>query len=183
MDQPRRRYDRIFAPNYLSGLDQVAIAELRERRAECEQIEAELSFTRRLLQGKLDILTHELGRREAGGDTGIESLKSKLSEIFAIRTEGSDRISGQVKHNRVLVPESSEIQRREVEKLASDTLLSHIEEIPSLELKEIIDRLTEAEKDASQNRRRIQTVIDQLGGELVRRYKEGTEDPSALLST
>src|SRR5687768_7003734 len=100
MDQPRRRYDRIFSPDYLSGLDQVAIADLRKRRAECEQVEAELSFTRRLLQGKLDILTHELERREAGGDTGIQSLKAKLSEIFTERGDGSESISGQVKHNR-----------------------------------------------------------------------------------
>jgi hypothetical protein len=182
MDQPRRRYDRIFAPEYLTGLDQVGIDELRKRRSECEEVEAELSFTRRLLQGKLDILTHELERREAGGDTGIESLKAKLSEIFTERTEGTDGISGQVKHNRILVPASSESSRREVEKLASETVLSHIEEISNEELEVIIDRLTEAEKDASLNRRKIQMVIDELGGEMVRRYKEGTQDPSALLT-
>lgn len=182
MVEPRRRYDRIFAPEYLTGLDQVGIDELRKRRSECEEVEAELSFTRRLLQGKLDILTHELERREAGGDTGIESLKAKLSEIFTERDEGTDGISGQVKHNRILVPASSESSRREVEKLASDTVLSHIEEISNEELEVIIDRLTEAEKDASLNRKRIQTVIDELGGELVRRYKEGTQDPSALLT-
>lgn len=183
MDQPRRRYDRIFSDEYLQGLETLAIDELRKRRSECEEVEAEVSLTRRLLQGKLDILKHDLDRRAAGGDTGIQSLKEKLGEILAERAEASEGISGQTKHNRVLVPASAEVQRREVEKLASDTLLSHMEDFSKEELEEVVDRLTAAEREASQNRRRIQTVIDVIGGELVRRYKEGTEDPSALLTS
>ncbi len=183
MEQPRRRYDRIFSDEYLEDLENLAIDELRKRRSECEEMEAEVSLTRRLLQGKLDILRHDLERREAGGDTGIQSLKEKLGEILAERAEAPEGISGQVKHNRILVPASAEVQRREVEKLASDTLLSHMEELSSKDLEEVIDRLSAAEKEASSNRRRIQMVIDEIGAELVRRYKEGTEDPSALLTS
>lgn len=183
MDQPRRRYDRIFSDEYLEGLESLAIDELRKRRSECEEMEAEVSLTRRLLQGKMDILRHDLERRAAGGDTRIESLKEKLAEILAERAEAPEGISGQVKHNRVLVPASAEVQRREVEKLASDTLLSQMEDFSKEQLEEVIDRLTAAEREASQNRRRIQIVIDEIGAELVRRYKEGTEDPSALLTS
>ncbi|MEA2500126.1 MAG: hypothetical protein QOD01_237, partial [Actinomycetota bacterium] len=56
------------------------------------------------------------------------------------------------------------------------------EELTAAELEEIVERLSEAEKETSHRRRRIQGVMDSITGELIRRYREGKEDPTAILS-
>jgi len=69
-----------------------------------------------------------------------------------------------------------------VERLASTADLTRLEELSAAELEEIVEGLTEAEKETSQRRRRIQGVMDSITGELIRRYREGKEDPTAILS-
>ena len=178
-EKPQRRDDRIFESTYVQDIDSLPIEELRTRRAECAEAEAELSYARRLLQGKLDILGHELKRRAAGGDSDLESLISKLPGILA--DEGAP--TALQRHTTVVMPKNFEKQRRGIDRLASDSTLSMLESLSSGEVTQIVERLTEAESKTSEDRRRIQGVIDKLNAELVRRYREGTEDPSALLSS
>ena len=64
----RRRIDRVLAPEYLDGLDGLGMEELRSRKAEAEQEETDLSYARRLLQGRLDILRAEREARKLGLD-------------------------------------------------------------------------------------------------------------------
>src|SRR5260370_4279311 len=63
----RRSVDRIFDPSYVENLATAPVEELRKKKAECEALEAEVSYARRLIQGKLDILRHGV-ERVAGGD-------------------------------------------------------------------------------------------------------------------
>lgn len=176
-DRPRRIADRIFDPTYLQRLETLSIDELREMRQECEELEAEVSYTRRLLQGKIDILRHEIQRRKEGGEAGAEGLIERLPAILG---DGPPGTAG--RHLRVLVPRNAETQRRDVECLASETTLARIDEISTDEVSAIIDRLAEAESQTSEERRRIQQVMDAIRAELVRRYREGLEDPTELLS-
>lgn len=184
-DEERRRDDRIFDPAYVSDLASLPTPELRRRRGECELFEAELSYTRRLLQGKLDIIRAEIERRSEGSTGGISALKEKLAEILSNGngSNGTNGPSGNVRHNPIVLPPNAETQRREVERMASETLLSHLDDLPDDELAGIVEGLAAAEKESSQKRRKVQTIIDEIGDELVRRYREGHEDPSALLSS
>lgn len=176
-DRPKRRDDRIFAPEFVADLDGLRIEDLRARRDECEEFEAELSYARRLLQGKADIVQHALKRRSAGGQTGLESLIHKLPNILA--DEGDN--PGLKRHTRVMVPRNAENQRREIELLASG--LSRVDELSLEELSDLVEVLAEAEARTSASRRQAQGVLDTLNAEMVRRYKEGTEDISALLTS
>ena len=80
----RRSVDRIFDPSYVDNLTTLPVEELRKKKAECEALEAEVSYARRLIQGKLDILRHGV-ERVAGGDKlevteMVEDLPGILSE-------------------------------------------------------------------------------------------------------
>jgi Mg2+ and Co2+ transporter CorA len=77
----RRRVDRILDPTYVEALDRRAIDDLRLMRAECGEVETEVSYVRRLAQARLDIIAAELKRREDGGDLG--DLIASLPEILA----------------------------------------------------------------------------------------------------
>jgi hypothetical protein len=160
----RRRDDRIFDHAYVSELSDLSIEELRERRLECDIFEAEVSFKRRLLQGRVDILSHELDRRSKGGEAGIDSC-------------------GFGRHNRVVQPPEPEQQRREVDQLASKASLAHLADRSTDEIGAIVERLAEAEAAASDKRKKIQGVLDVLTAELVRRYKAGQEDPIEILKS
>jgi hypothetical protein len=177
-DQPRRLSDRIADPAFLDGIESLSTEDLRSAREELEELEAEISYTRRLLQGKLDILRDELERRAAGGDADVRSLVERLPQILG---DGAPGAGG--RHLRILVPRNAERQRREVERVASDTTLAHIDELSFTKLNHIMEGLASAETQASGRRREIQEVSDRIRAELVRRYREGREDPTQLLST
>ncbi|HLI57257.1 MAG TPA: hypothetical protein VKY26_09545 [Actinomycetota bacterium] len=174
----RRRFDRIVDPAYLENVQALPIDELRKRKDECEGLEVEISYARRLIQGKLDILRHGAERLADGDPIGVAEMVEDLPGILADGATGSSpRLS------RIMAPDNADNQRREVERLASSTDLARLEELSPNEIDEMVNRLAEAEKETSQRRRRIQGVMDQLTGELVRRYREGQEDPTALLSS
>lgn len=178
MSQAQRRViDRISDPSYLQRLASAPTEELRKMRKECEEVEAELSYTRRLLHGKLDILRHDLKRRVEGGESGINELIRRLPKILA---EGAAGPSG--RRVQVLVPRNAEKHRRRVERIASEASLARLDEISTSELSGMIERLAEAESQASQDRRQIQRVMDEIRAEVVRRYQDGREDPSELVS-
>src|SRR3569623_2714268 len=76
-----RRIDRLLASDYLLGLPRRSIEEIREMRADAEQEETDLSYLRRLLQGRVDILQAERARRRGEGPGG--SLVDALPQILA----------------------------------------------------------------------------------------------------
>ncbi|GAC1368831.1 MAG: hypothetical protein NVSMB32_13860 [Actinomycetota bacterium] len=177
-EEPRRADDRIVDPTYLENLQTMPIAELRRKKGECEALEVAVSYARRLIQGKLDILRYG-AERLAGGDTvGVADVVGDLPEILS---EGAGASSPRM--SRMLSPAHADVQRREVERVASTADLSRLEELSAQELDALVLRLAAAEKETSQRRRVVQNVMDQLSGELVRRYREGQEDPTALLSS
>ncbi|MEX2504960.1 MAG: hypothetical protein WD378_08920, partial [Egicoccus sp.] len=62
----RAELERILADDYLDGLQDWPTADLRQARAACEAEEEAVSYARRLMQGRLDILRDELERRDGG---------------------------------------------------------------------------------------------------------------------
>ena len=76
-----RRIDRVLSEDYLSGLGSVDIAELRELRTEAEQEEVDLSYIRRMVQGRLDVIRAELNRRDGNGSGNlVEDLAAILAD-------------------------------------------------------------------------------------------------------
>src|SRR5215217_1338650 len=84
-----RRIDRVLDPRFTDGVERLDLAELRARREEAEAEEADVSYLRRLLQGRLDILRAELERRSAGGDQDVAGLLAGLPAILTDDAPGT----------------------------------------------------------------------------------------------
>jgi hypothetical protein len=161
-----RRIDRLLDPAFLEGLADLATEELRRRR-DLTRAELEyLSYFRRLLQVRQDILSAERDRREGGdGASVVERLPEILSEGSS---EGTSR--GQY---LPLEPPDEEIQlaRRGAEALVADAQLSDLEAFTDEGLAETIARLAAAEVEVSEDRGAVFKVHDALQDELKERYR------------
>jgi hypothetical protein len=171
-----RRLDRVLDPGFLTGIEELGLEELRERRELAEAEEVDVSFFRRLLQGRLDIIRAELERRAAGGDRDVRGLLKMLPAILA-----DERTSSFGAMPRVPLPSRVDQHRRRVERLVSDETVTRLPELGNDELQEAVEQLTKEEARVSATRRSLHGVIDQLRGELTRRYRLGTADVNALL--
>src|SRR4028119_2467249 len=77
--------DRVLADDYLGDLPAKPIDDIRAMRDECRAIEDRVSYLRRMIQGRLDIVAADLRRRADGGSpidlgTLIEQLPDILSD-------------------------------------------------------------------------------------------------------
>jgi anti-sigma-K factor RsiG len=171
-----RRIDRVLDPRFMEGIDQLDLADLRARREEAEAEEADISYLRRLLQGRLDILRAELVRRSAGGEQDVAGL---LAGLPAILSDDAPGIFSAIP--RVKVPSRAGEHRRRVERLVSDETIARLPELDVDELTRAVEVLGHEEEGVSTNRRAVQRVVDVLRGELARRYRDGTAQVSQLL--
>lgn len=144
-------------------------------RDDCRAEEAVLSFERRMLHGRMDILRAELARRtdEKGG-----SLIERLHEILQ-----DDRVP-----SRGAMPGPDPVldfdrPKRRVEKLISDDTLANMGSLDAEELERIIGLLSDAEREVSESRRQVLRVLDSLNAEIARRYKSGEADTADVLAT
>ena len=171
-----RRLDQLLAPEYLFGLARRPIDEVRAMRAEAEQEETDLSYLRRLLQGRLDILRAEQARRRGEGPGG--SLIDALPGILA-----DDRSAprGFGRHAAV-EPSQLDSQRRLVESLVTDSELSDPGRHDDDTLARLVDVLDHEEREVSRKRRSVQAVMDALSAEIGRRYRDGALDVGDVLS-
>jgi hypothetical protein len=56
VSEHRRRIDTVLEPEYLSDIADVGLDELRERRESAEDVETQISYYRRLLHGRMDLI-------------------------------------------------------------------------------------------------------------------------------
>jgi hypothetical protein len=170
----RRRIDILLDPEFLAGLEEVGLPALRDRRRMADEVETELSFYRRLLHGRMDLLAFELNRR-SGEET--RSLIEALPEILG----AGERAGGQQQRvPQVLAPDLPEERRRHIDRVLGDDFLSRLPECEKEELDEIQAVLAETEQEISTGRKAVQHVFDTIQAEIMRRYKEGQVDPDEL---
>jgi anti-sigma-K factor RsiG len=173
-----RRIDRVLAENYLDGLSSLPMDEVRSLRKEAEQEETDLSYLRRLLQGRLDILRAELARRSGGGGG---DLVDSLPKILA--DEGTSSSPHGLGRHVTAEPSRADSHRRHVEALVADVDLSNPSAHDELSLRRALDTLEREEQEVSDKRRSVQTVMDACTAEITRRYRDGDADVSDLLPT
>jgi hypothetical protein len=152
------------------------LSEVRVLRTEAEQEEADLSYVRRLLQGRVDIIKAELARRRGElGESG--SIIDQLPRILA-DDRGPARGLGR---HVVIEPSRVDEHRRLVERLVGDSDLSALAGRTADQLEETLLRFADHEREISDQRHAVQTVMDACAAEITRRYREGEADVSALL--
>jgi hypothetical protein len=174
-----RRIDRVLSDDYLDGLGTLPLEQVRELRREAEQEEVDLSYLRRVLQGRLDILRAELARRS--GDGGSD-LVDALPQILADEHAGTPAPRGLGRH-ATMEPSRADAHRRHVEQLIADVDLSNPAAHDDASLHQVLETLEREEQDVSDKRRQVQSVMDACTAEITRRYREGEADVSDLLPT
>jgi len=174
--QGNRRIDRVLAEGFLDGLRDLPLAEVRELRTEAEQEEVDLSYLRRMIQGRLDILRAELNRRDSSSS---ETLVEGLAAILADEPRAPARGLG--RHTTV-EPSRADSHRRYVEALVANVDLSDTGARSTDEIAHAMRTLSEEEQVISGKRRSVQKVMDACSAEITRRYRDGEADVDALLS-
>ncbi len=173
----RRRLDRVLDPVFLDGLASLDDAALHDRRHDVQQEEVDLSYLRRLLHGRLDMLederAHRTGERPAplhGAARSDAELVEVISRVLADEhrvTRGSGRF---------LTAEPSRVgeNRREEERAVTDLELSAPALLDDAALDAAVRRLREVERNISELRRAVQGVEQILTDELGRRLQRVT---------
>jgi hypothetical protein len=180
-DGGRRRIDRVLDPGFLAGIDTVPVEVLRERRQEALQEEADLSFLRRLLQGRIDIVRAELARRSGGATGGLEAGQDDMvARLPRILSDAPSERAKSVRHLTVRPSRMGEY-RREFEAMLADVELSDVRARDDAELAVARATLEGYERQVSTYRRAVQQVTDRCGAELTRRYRDGNAKIDDLL--
>ncbi|MBT3154483.1 aerial mycelium formation protein [Streptomyces sp. CHD11] len=181
---PTQRTDSPVLPEEGRGADMTAIGlpELRAVRRDAQRDEADLSYVRRLLQGRIDILRAELARRAPKGvpavvTTGDAAVVDRLSEILR---DGPVRHRSSARHVTLGTPQSEKYRRLAAEMLA-EVELSDLGARTDGELHSAMGRLVRYEQQVSRRRQRLQRTADACGAEITRRYREGEARVDDLL--
>lgn len=156
------------------ALAAAALPDLRVWRREAQQEEAELSYLRRLLQGRIDILRAELTSRSAPETP----LLDRLPEILA---DGPSQFRSSARHVTLGTP-TSEKYRKLADEMLGDVELSDPGARTDDELHAAMALLVRHEQEVSRRRRRLQATVDGCSGEITRRYREGEAHIDDLLS-
>jgi hypothetical protein len=165
-DDHRRRVDTMLEPEFLDGLADRSIEDVRAVHEECLEIETEVSFVRRIAQARIDIVEAELDRRARGGSIG--DLVAALPDILADEPRAEPAQSRLPRH---LGPASDIPWRRGLEHLISDATLVNLPTLSEEELRSTLEQLRELENEVSGQRRALHRVIDSIEAELSERHK------------
>jgi hypothetical protein len=169
--------ERLLDPGYLHELSARSIEDIRSMRAECQDVETGLSFLRRVVQGRLDIVAAELRRREEGGDPAdIALLVEQLPTILGdhLRAPGNGRLPSTLGPGHV----DEELQGR------VDTAVTALDDLVALTTDDLVatgEQLSALEGEISGRRRELFDRIDALQAELTRRYRTGEASVESLL--
>jgi hypothetical protein len=175
-DGGRRPIDRVLAPGFTDDVAGLSPEELRERRHVAEQEEVDLSYARRLLQGRLDLLRSEQRRRT--GDELVSVPGERTDEqivrdiVAAMGDDGPRRDHGLGRHMDIEPSRVGE-HRRAAELVVADPHISDGTHLSDDELADAIERIAGLEQQLSLNRQRVQHVTDALTEEVARRFREG----------
>ncbi|MDQ0934350.1 RsiG family protein [Streptomyces turgidiscabies] len=155
------------------------LSELRVLRRDAQRDEADLSYVRRLLQGRIDILRAELARR---GPTSVVAVRegSVVERLSEILTDAPARQRSSARHVTLGTPHSEEYGRLAAEMLA-EVELSDLDARTDVELTAAMGRLVGYEQRVSLRRQGLQRTADDCSGEIARRYREGEAQVEDLL--
>lgn len=172
----KRRIDRVADPNLPGRIPELGNDDLRALRDDCRDEESRLSYTRRLLQARTDIVRAEVERRAGQGRSSEEFLRD-LSKILADQPSARR----EARAVGVYAPEGGE-GRREEDVLIADAAMARLPDLSEDELRELAARLSVSERKISAQRSSVLNHLDALQGELVARYRDGRADIGDVLS-
>ena len=105
MPSLRDDLDRILTGPYLDGIDNRSLDDIRAMRTECQQAEVALSYLRRLIQGRLDIVHAYL---EHAGSDAPPDLATLVDDLPGILSAGPGRPPGPEHLPMLIAPDTEE---------------------------------------------------------------------------
>lgn len=133
-------------------------------RAECSAVEHAVSYTRRLAQGRFEILTAERTRRDEGGS--VRDLIADLPRIL-----GDERGRSSAPNARVTTTDEPlvEIDWGPRNGLIGDNSLVNLPVLSDEDLAALVAALSDFERDLSEYRRELHRVLDSIEHEIATR--------------
>ena len=162
----RRRIDVVLDPAYVDDLGSYSLDELGVMRTEVDELENELSFYRRVLHGRLDVLRFEV-RRRSGEDS--RSIIEALPELLAAGTGGNGQGNALDRLHADFAPELPEVERR-FSRVMDDDVLTRLPELGDDDLALALEELGTLEAQISGQRTQLHDIHDLLVTEIAGRH-------------
>lgn len=172
----RRRVDRVLSPEFVADLATLSTAELRARRMEADAEENDLSYVRRILHGRLDMLEAEIDRRASRREA-----PDVVAEVVRILTTPPP-VPGRSQRSQTGQPSRLTEHRRAVERLIADPAVSYVTALSDEGLEQVRAQLAAHEREVSDCRRAVQAVVDLMSKELTVRHRNGEAGVKNLLT-
>lgn len=176
MDEELERYAAEGVPADLTSWSN---DQLRAARAEAETAESAVSYIRRVLQGRLDIVRAELERREDNGHEGAGWLLERLPDLLAGDHIPTD--PARARATSLEIPARAEALIDRIDAELGETTLARLADRDDAEMARLIAVLEEYESQLSIARRALFARIDAMRDELAARYKDGRAVVADLL--
>lgn len=168
-------HEQLLRGEGLGDLTELTLPEVRALRSACIDVETGLSYLRRLVQGRLDIVRREQDHRAAGeridATTRVEELADVLGE--GPRSAGLGRLSQTLEPAAIDLELAAELEGLEV---------ASLDVVDDVALSALADRLADLERRISDRRQACFGPIDALQAEITRRYRDGEASVDALLA-
>lgn len=168
---------RVLDPGWLGDVGARSMDELRAMRDECQELEVGVSYVRRVLQGRLDLVEAVLAGHAAGQPVDASSLMEGLSSILADRT----RAPGLGRLPRLMAPSDEEADTSEVDAILPAGRLATLVDEDEAAVVAVAADLKVLEQEVSTRRRALHERIDAIQAEMVRRYRSGEASVDTLL--
>jgi hypothetical protein len=172
--------DRVLGQGSVDDLSAISVADIRSQRDECRRVEDKVSYLRRLVQGRLDIVESDLRRRAAGTTPDdLASLVDHLPGILSDRVRGPGGGPGRLPS--AFSPPDDDDLLAELDAVASPGALDSLSSLSDDDVQALAIRFRELEHRVSERRRALFSRIDALQTELARRYKTGEASVGSVL--
>jgi hypothetical protein len=177
---PDPELDRLLAPDYLDGIETRSLDQVRAMRTECQEAETVVSYLRRVVQGRLDVVHSFLDHHHTGQSVG--DLAAAVQDLSAIIGSGPARPQGYGRLPSQMSPDMEKADlTREIDAVLDAEEIGKLPTMSEEELRAIAERLTVIEKRISDERRSLHERIDALQAQIVSRYKTGEATVDRLL--
>jgi hypothetical protein len=163
------RIRQLLDPAYLARLDERSLDDLRAMRNSCSEYELTVSYDRRMVQARMEILDAERERRARGG--GLDELVADLPRIL-----GAEPVRPSASATRVASAQTPSIELHWPdgrEELIADSTLANLPTLDDKELSRTSERLRDFERELSEIRHELHNVIDTLDREIASRQVAG----------
>lgn len=174
------RIETLLNPDYLEGVDELPMSEVRTRRDDCQEAADVLSYLRRIVQGRLDIVHAEIERRIGGTSADLHELVEQLKRGEIFGDQGRPSGLGRLPMNLGAADADGWITQ-ELDDILDAKQLSELPELEEGQLREVADALIELERKVSDRRNALHERHDVLQAEVVRRYRTGEASVDSLL--